>query len=184
MVGNAPVLHEQRTKVILREHREALARNPAAYTEDLKRVIRNGARILKKCGYPRVTMKRCPELVSRFVSLIFEAQDHLPLFHVPGPLPYCWNAPKHWHVNYIMYEWGHLNSKNQSAKSADQVTNFCLLSARCNQHVQTSMDIEEVLLWLEGSRITTRVRTVLSKREALFCSELWLNLLKSLEAFR
>ena len=36
------------------------------------------------------------------------------------------------------------------------VENVCLQSARCNQHIQTSMDIAEVLEWLGGSQIATR----------------------------
>ena len=110
---------------------------------------------LKKCGYSKVTPIRCPELIAQYVGLIFDTQDKLPFFHVAGPLPYCWNSPKDWDKDYIRYEWGHLRSRNQN-DSPDKITNLCLQSARCNQHIQTAMDIDEVLIWLDGSAVAKR----------------------------
>ena len=79
-------------------------------------------------------------------------------------LPFCWNSPKDWDKDYIRYEWGHLRSRNLNG-DAHQIENICLQSARCNQHVQTSMDIAEVLVWLSGSAIAARVQTVLERRQ-------------------
>jgi hypothetical protein len=57
-------------------------------------------------------------------------------------------------------------------------------SARCNNHVQTSMNIEEVLIWLRGSQVAARVRVVLRKRERLFVTNQWLDFKRELEAYR
>ena len=170
-------------KRTLRAHREALAANPLAYSYDFPRLRETAVNHLRQCGFNRVTLTRCPKLVDQFVALIFESQDRLPFFHVEGHLPFCWNSPKAWDKNYISYEWGHVRSRNQN-QDAHQIDNLCLQSARCNQHIQTSMDIEEVILWLAGSPVAERARQVLNKRKELFASENWKNLLKELESFR
>lgn len=175
----------------LRKHREELRDNPNAYTQDLKRIRAEISKdapvvnLLKKCGYKKVTRLRCGELIKEFVDLIFKTQNNLPFFYIEehGELPFCWNNPGDWEENYIRYEWGHLQSRNQN-KNCDEITNFCLQSARCNRQVQTSMDIREVKVWLKGSRIANRIDTVMKKREELFVSKEWKNLLSELENFR
>lgn len=137
-------------RITLREHRAALAANPNAYEADLPRTYETLARKLSEFGYRRVPRP----LVVEIVEALFSAQGRRPLFHIEGDLPYCWNAPKDWGYDYIRYEWGHLNSRNQNA-DADFVENLGLSSARCNQHIQTSMDIAEVRRWLDGSRSTS-----------------------------
>jgi hypothetical protein len=102
---------------------------------------------------------------------------------VDGDLPYCWNAPKDWDKDYIRYEWGHLSSRNQN-EGAHHIENLCLQSARCNQHIQTSMDIGEVLFWLEGSRVAERARVVLERRQQFFSSDGWKDLFNELSRFR
>lgn len=167
----------------LRAHREALAANPDAYTADLPRLRETAVGHLKRFGFSRVTRRRCPSLIDTFVEAIFAAQQYRPFFHIDSPLPFCWNAPKDWNKNYIRYEWGHLRSRNQN-EDAHQIENICLQSARCNQHVQTSLDIDEVLHWLEGSPVASRVRAVLDCRQRLFASEAWHKLLTDLERYR
>jgi hypothetical protein len=163
----------------LLSHRVALANNPQAYSADVSRLSKTAVNHLKQCGYTRVTQARCGSIVDKFVSYIFDTQDRLPFFHIDGNLPFCWNSPKDWDKNFICYEWGHLRSKNQNA-DAYQLENLCLQSARCNQHIQTSMDISEVLIWLDGSKVAERTRHVLEKREKLFASDNWKNLVKEL----
>lgn len=166
---------ETRTpKTTLREHRLALAANPNAFESDLPRLARTLVPHLKRCGYGRVGV-RSRTLVSEIVEQIFEAQGRRPLFHIDAQLPYCWNAPGFWNCNYIRYEWGHLRSRNQN-QDAEHIENLVLSSARCNQHIQTSMDINEVRDWLDGSRIATRIDEVLESRRRLFQSARWLEL--------
>src|SRR5713226_2311724 len=167
----------------LRAHREALAKNPAAYSTDLPRIQQTAVGHLKRCGFHHVTRSRCASLVDIFVSAIFDTQDRRPFFHVESALPFCWNRPTDWDKDYIRYEWGHLRSLNQN-EDAHEITNICLQSARCNQHIQTSMDIAEVLEWLKGSAVAVRVKSVLERRQRLFASTEWKQLLTDLEAFR
>lgn len=167
----------------LRSHREALASNPDAYTADLPRLQETAVAHLKRFGFTKVTSHRCPDLINEFVAEIFEAQDMRPFFHIDAALPFCWNAPKDWNRNYIRYEWGHLRSRNQN-ENAHHIENICLQSARCNQHVQTSMDITEVMEWLRGSPVATRAELVLAKRRSLFASERWRVLLVKLGRYR
>jgi len=167
----------------LRFHRETLASNPDAYIADLPRLQNTVVDHLKSCGYSKVTFTRCPELIEKYVNCIFETQDRKPFFHIGGSLPYCWNSPKDWDKDFIRYEWGHLRSRNQN-ESAHKITNLCLQSARCNQHIQTSMDIDEVLKWLEGSVVEHRVQFVLTNRRILFESSIWNDLLRELNKYR
>lgn len=167
----------------LKEHREALRRNAEAYTADLPRVRLTAVGHLKRCGFRRVTRSRCESLVDEFVDAIFNTQNRQPFFHIDSELPFCWNSPKDWDKNYIRYEWGHLRSVNQN-EDANQIENLCLQSARCNQHIQTSMDIIEVLEWLKGSTVEDRIRAILERRKQLFASGEWRQLLAGLEQFR
>lgn len=168
---------------ILRVHRNALSANPNAFEADLPRLSRTFVPHLKRCGYRRVGGQAARPLVAEVVERLFEAQGRRPLFHVEDVLPYCWNAPRFWSVDYIRYEWGHLRSRNQN-HDAEHIENLALCSARCNQHIQTSMDIEEVRQWLAGSRIARRIDEVLARRAALFASPAWKDLCARLAAFR
>lgn len=167
----------------LKEHREALKENALAYTNDFSRLPTTAVYHLKRCGFGRVTIYRCGHLVDAFVRMIFDAQNRHPFFHIDSELPFCWNAPKDWDKNYIKYEWGHLRSVNQN-NDAHQLENLCLQSARCNQHIQTSMDIIEVIEWVKGSVIEKRISNVLENRKQMFASLEWQTLLKELEQFK
>jgi hypothetical protein len=141
---------------------------------------------IKRCGYARAGRKEARDVLSEAVNLLFDAQGRRPLFHVESPLPFCWNAPQFWHLNYLRYEWGHLRSRNQN-QDAEHIENLALCSARCNQHIQTSMDIDEVRAWLSGSRVERRIDEVLTRRAELFASHHWRDLcarLAGLQALR
>ena len=45
------------------------------------------------------------------------------------------------------------------------------------------MDIDEVQLWLEGSKIAERVNYVLERRQRLFKSKRWRDLIKALSRY-
>jgi hypothetical protein len=113
------------------------------------------------------------------IQLLWEAQEQRPMFHVEGTeLPLCWNHPKDWDVDYIKYEWGHLHSKNQNLDHADRLDNLALYSARCNQHIQTSMNVEELMTY--GGILAQRISTVLTRRRILFVSSEWATLVSRL----
>ncbi|MBK9367068.1 MAG: hypothetical protein IPN01_12235 [Deltaproteobacteria bacterium] len=167
----------------LRAHRLALAQHPNVYEEDLPRLPETLASHLKNAGFTGAATRAAQPLVQKMVLLLFDAQTRRPLFHVESDLPFCWNAPLHWDTNYIRYEWGHLRSRNQNTDAEDP-TNLALCSARCNQHVQTSMDIDEVRDWLRGSRIADRIDDVLSRRARLFGSTEWTSLIEELRLLK
>src|SRR6266480_2271261 len=157
----------------LLQHRQELAANPEAYSRGLKRAARTLAPHLKKAGFPLLTPTRSEAERWEFVQLIFGAQGERPFFHIDALLPYCWNAPSHdgWDINYIKYEWGHLRSINQNPENAFNAENLCLMSPRCNQHIQSSMNIDELLVY--GGALEAVIRKNLVARQALFASEKW-----------
>ena len=61
---------------------------------------------------------RAPDEIKEYVDLIFDTQGNKPCFHIKSEscLPFCWNSPsnKGWEIDYIKYEWGNLQSKNQN----------------------------------------------------------------------
>jgi hypothetical protein len=168
----------------LLQHRQELAANPEAYAKGLKRAARTSAPHLKKAGYPLLTPTRSEAERTEFVQLIFRAQGERPFFHIEAPFPYCWNAPSNggWDINYIKYEWGHLRSINQNPESAFEIENLCLMSARCNQHIQSSMNVEELLVY--GGALEAAIRQNLASRQALFASEAWKSLIAKLHKFK
>ena len=105
------------------------------------------------------------------------------MFHVEGTeLPLCWNSPKDWEKDYVKYEWGHLLSRNQNAAAADRIENLALYSARCNQHIQTSLDVQELMIY--GGIIAQRVSIVLTRRRQLFTKAEWLAVIPGLGSIK
>jgi hypothetical protein len=164
------------------EHRQTIENNPNAYLTDLNddRLVKTFKNHIKDDlkGIRFTTDKKA--IVKELILLIFETQDKRPFFHVEGTeLPLCWNRPADWGRNYIKYEWGHLFSRNQNPdKLINSIENLGLYSARCNQYIQSSMNIQELMVY--GGLIATRISNVLTKRKALFESDKWKNLVKEL----
>jgi hypothetical protein len=171
----------------LRGHRENLNNNPLYLTYDVfnntERVIRALLPHLRKVGYRGVSLGKCKPLLEQIVLMLFTSQDNCPMFHVEGTeLPLCWNRPNDWNLDYIKYEWGHLRSLNQSKEAALDIFNLGLYSARCNQHIQSSMDIKELMIY--GGILAQRISNVLTKRRALFLSGEWQRAISELEHLR
>jgi hypothetical protein len=160
----------------LSDHRRALHRNPRAYEEDIETgiggLVTRLADYLRKDGELQINLKRHRKVLQRAVQLIFDAQDRRPMFHVEGTeLPLCWNHPKNWHIDYIKYEWGHLKSLNQEPQANRTIRSFALYSARCNNHIQTSLHLEELMVY--GGILAQRIASVLTSRRKLFESKEW-----------
>ncbi|MBN1933940.1 MAG: hypothetical protein JW934_04725 [Anaerolineae bacterium] len=171
----------EKTKLI--DHRRALAANPDAYTYEfqethISRLVNTLVPRIRNAGYC-VTPSKSFDVLARVIKLLFQAQDNRPFFHVEGTeLPLCWNSPKDWDKNYIKYEWGHLKSRNQLPEQEFDLENLGLYSARCNQHIQTSLHIEELMVY--GGILAQRISNVLTARRMLFESEEWNKLVKNL----
>ena len=162
----------------LKDHRFILHNNKQAYTKDLESARLVGTLL----QYIRPEFAGCKFhtenklVLKEVVCLLFEAQDNRPIFHVEGTeLPLCWNNPRDWNIDFIKYEWGHLWSRNQSPDKYHSIQNIALYSARCNRHIQSSMNIEELMVY--GGLLAQRISNVLTKRRILFESNKWRELL-------
>ncbi len=159
----------------LSDHRQALANNTAAYTYEIEhnidRLVSTLIPHLRTSGV-KLSRKKHRDVLANIIAMFFDAQEKTPIFHVEGTeLPLCWNSPRDWDKNYIKYEWGHLRSKNQNPTLLPGIENFALYSARCNKHIQSSMNIEELMIY--GGILAQRVSNVLTKRRILFASKIW-----------
>jgi len=163
------------------DHRKIIEGNSEAYIKDLEseRLVKTMMNHIKT-DLPGVRFTNEKKLILKeIINLLFETQDKRPFFHVEGTeLPLCWNRPADWNCDYIKYEWGHLLSRNQNPDSKSSIENLGLYSARCNQHIQSSMNIQELMVY--GGLIATRISSVLTKRRLLFASEQWIKLIKKL----
>jgi hypothetical protein len=165
------------------DHRKSLSSNLNAYgheirDENIERLVKSLVPHLKKSGLNVSPSKNFDEL-AQIIKLLFQAQDDRPFFHVEGTeMPLCWNSPRDWDKDYIKYEWGHLRSRNQAEEKAHKLENLGLYSARCNQHIQTSMHIEELMIY--GGVLAQRISNVLTARRKLFETQQWKNLVKEI----
>lgn len=163
------------------DHRQIIENNPNSYLTDLKgdRLIGTLVNHIKDDFKDVRFTSDKKTIVKELILLIFETQDKRPFFHVEGTeLPLCWNRPADWNCDYIKYEWGHLLSRNQNPNKLNSIENLGLYSARCNQHIQSSMNIQELMVY--GGLISTRISNVLTKRRTLFESDKWKNLISKL----
>lgn len=163
------------------DHRRIIEKNPNAYTTDIQgdRLVGTLVNHIKD-DFKGVRFNADKKtIVKELIVLLFAAQDKRPFFHVEGTeLPLCWNRPADWDCDYIKYEWGHLLSRNQNPDKLNGLENLGLYSARCNQHIQSSMNIPELMVY--GGLIATRISNVLTKRRALFETDNWKNLIAEL----
>ena len=164
------------------DHRQIIEKSPHAYTKDIEDDRLVGTLINHlKADYKGVKFNKDKKLiVKEIIDLIFETQDRRPFFHVEGTeLPLCWNRPADWNFDYIKYEWGHLLSRNQNPDNFSSIENLGLYSARCNQHIQSSLNIQELMVY--GGLIAQRISNVLTKRRLLFESIKWTTLIEKLK---
>lgn len=130
------------------EHRKRLNANPKAFEEHYPKARENYAKIVK--GYSK-------KVRLQMADLVWEAQGRKPLFYhesITTGLPLVWNAPKivnsregkhhTWNdCDFFHYEIGHLVPKNSGGN--DDPENLCFMSGRCNQHIQSSLPLDEVM---------------------------------------
>ena len=82
-----------------------------------------------------------------FVKNTLQRQKNTCAF-ADGDSKFCWNHPKDKDLKYVKLEWGH---KIPRAKGKDAYfeENLILLCARCNNQIQTSKTIDELIPELE-----------------------------------
>ena len=131
-------------KITLLNHRENLLKNHNRFLEDKERAIIKFAETAYKfygnCG---TNKKKIMPLLKNLGCLAFEAQESKPIYDYEDTLPRSWNSPSNggWKVNYIKWEIGHLISSNNGGLNNPE--NLSFQSARCNQHIQTSLNYNE-----------------------------------------
>lgn len=156
-------------------HRMDLANNPEALVADIERCYKSVVPHLKSSGFQKITFRRAASLIRSYVDAVFRAQNCKPFFWIESAskLPFCWNSPQKlgWELNYIKYEWGHLLSQNQGGFAAHDIENLCLQSARCNQHIQSSMNVDELLEY--DGKLARVIKSNLDNRRKLFESDDW-----------
>lgn len=173
----------------LEDHRKNISlKGEEAYYNDKEklRLARNVVKYFILSGYPYFTrrLKEGKELTLKFVEIIFTLQCKRPFFHVENSQGkvMCWNRPSLWDKDYIMYEWGHLKSINQNGDDAHKLENLCLQSARCNQHIQTSLDVEELKIY--GGKLEAIIEDHLKRRDYFFSNDpSWKEFLDQLAEF-
>ena len=97
-----------------------------------------------------ISKKLATPILRKMALMVWNAQAGLPLFHFESKkgLPMSWNRPQDGGLNYIRYEIGHMTPSLSGGIS--HPNNLSFQSARCNQHIQSSLDMDEVLSYFES----------------------------------
>lgn len=157
----------------LNEHRQLLK----DFSPDEGQLLVLAKRVSTICGYG--TSKMVVANIVPIVRALFLTQDNLPFFweETDGYLASCWNDPKDWGLTYIKYQVGHINPKDNGGKG--ELENLCFMCARCNNHIQSSLTMDEVIA-RNSAKISDRIKLVIEKRQKLFISEGWKKLIVAL----
>lgn len=145
----------------LLQHRKNLLDNPNRYTQDKDRAIKQFAEIsYKSYGRCGPNKKLVISLVHKLGNLVFETQENLPIYEYQDTLPRAWNSPMNggWEKDYIKWEIGHLISINQGGSNKPE--NLSFQSARCNQHIQTSLNYFETTEYICKEEVKNRIHNL------------------------
>ena len=102
------------------------------------------------CGHLRrngIERSERTPLKAKELTLKILSEQKGTCFFAGGDDSYCWNHPKNNTLPYLKLEWGHLIPKFQH--TGNTLTKMVLLCARCNNHIQTSRTIEQLIPELE-----------------------------------
>jgi len=145
-------------KITLREHRTLLLKNPNRYEEGYDKAklnwVRHAYGFYRHSLSSRDAKQELRQQLSVMAELTFDAQFRRPLFEIDD-LCFAWNSPRFFSDNFIRYEIGHLSPRNKGGLST--VSNLSFQSARCNQHIQSALNIEDVL-FLIGHHKSVKLR--------------------------
>ena len=147
----------------LYKHRQMLAANNSCFLQDKDRAIKNW--ISHSWSYTKDKVlgnkRHYHNLLEDMAEMVWEAQDGKPLFQFESSsgLPMSWNRPQNGEEDYIRYEIGHINPKLSGGNS--HPNNLTFQSARCNQHIQSSLGLDEVTLYFASiPEVTDRINRV------------------------
>ncbi len=170
-------MEEIKSKITLLQHRTNLLNNPNRYIEDKERAIKQFANIAYKfygsCGKNK---KKLINLLEKLGNLVFDTQENKSIYEYQDDLPRAWNSPMNggWEINYIKWEIGHIISLNQGGNNNPE--NLSFQSARCNQHIQTSLNYFETTEY----NCKEEVKNRLDKLFLLHKSKEWMDILENI----
>lgn len=145
-------------KITLRDHRGLLLKNTNRYEEGYEKAkvnwVRHAYGFYRDSLSSREDKQRLRLHLSVMAELTFNAQGRRPLFEIDD-LCFAWNSPRFFSDNFIRYEIGHISPRNKGGVS--KASNLCFQSARCNQHIQSALNIEDVL-FLIGHHESVKAR--------------------------
>jgi len=170
---------EHNVKITLLQHRENLLNNPNRFIQDKERAIGQFAETsYKNYGRCGKNKKSVIQLLKQLGKLVFENQENTPIYEYQDDLPRSWNSPMKggWKLNYIKWEIGHLKSKNQGGTNEPE--NLSFQSARCNQHIQTSMNYFETTEYKCKEEVKNRI----DKLFILHKSKEWKDILEKINS--
>lgn len=164
-------------KIHLLDHRNNLLNNPNRYIQDKERAITRFAEksyeFYGSCGKNK---KFLIKLLEKLGNLVFENQENKPIYEYQDTLPHAWNSPKEWKLNYIKWEIGHLISVNQGGSNNPE--NLSFQSARCNQHIQTSLNYFETTEYNRIEEVKNRIDNLF----ILHKSKEWIDILENINS--
>ena len=162
------------------KHRKMLLSNPNKYTQDIDRAkMRFAQTAYKSVGRQGSNKKKLIPLFGELAQLVIEAQGNTPLYDYKDPLdilPRAWNSPMNMDLDYVKYEIGHLTSINNGGSFKPE--NLSFQSARCNQHIQSSLNFDETTEYRKVEEVTTRVENLFE----LHKSKKWLDIKKEINS--
>ena len=164
----------------LTEHRKNISDNKDAFVQDKDRAIANW---IKHCwtyvrSHGSLSKRESTPILEEMAELVWNAQMGMPLFQFNASstgLPMSWNRPQDGELNYIRYEIGHIHPQLEGGESNPE--NLTFQSARCNQHIQSSLDIDEVMTYFDN---VSEVKSRMNHLNDLYHSEIWTSLKDSL----
>jgi len=159
------------------EHRTNLLNNPDRYIKDKNRAIDRFAENVYTNNYNNCgnNKKKIISLLIKIGNLLFESQGNKPLYDYKSDLPKTWNGPTYFNLNYIKYEIGHLISKEQGGTYKPE--NLSFQSARCNNHIQSSLNYNETTEYKFYEEIKTRLDNIFKLHQ----SKEWKDILKEID---
>ena len=165
-------------KIKLSDHRLNLFNNEERYLKDKDRAVKNLSNHIWSWAKEENPFSKKKDKIAYAIALaniIFDSQGQTPLFEF-GDKILAWNNPKDWEHDYIRYEVGHMNPRNNGGKSNPE--NLCFMSARCNQHIQSSLPLEEVIehYFNNNNEVIKRIQNLKESHE----SDEWRDLIESL----
>tara|TARA_Y100000310_G_C20126063_1_gene553651 strand:+ start:101 stop:520 length:420 start_codon:yes stop_codon:yes gene_type:complete len=95
----------------------------------------------------KMNIKMSKDERTDFVKKILKKQNGTCAF-AEGDDRFCWNEPKDKELKYLKLQWGHKLPRSHGDE-AHKLDNLILLCARCNNNIQKSRSVKQLIPELE-----------------------------------